>query len=70
MEFNSVLFPAPESSFDYRELDFVLWIPKKEPLRSPNTLKVTQRNSSSDDSQSDGRQSQKLSSEGKSTDSQ
>jgi len=56
MEFNSVLFPAPESSFEYRELDYVIWIPKKWPFKAPNALKVTKRNSQSDEQSEDSKE--------------
>jgi len=35
MDLNSIIFPAPKSSFNYRKIDEVVWIPKKN--KKPET---------------------------------
>jgi pimeloyl-ACP methyl ester carboxylesterase len=44
MELNSFLFPAPESAYNHQELEDVVWIPKRWTFKTPNALKVSQRN--------------------------
>ena len=41
MDLNSVIFPAPQSSFDFRKITDVIWIPKKSYKNLPNSLDLT-----------------------------
>ena len=49
MDLNSVIFPAPQSSFDFRQITEVIWIPKKDTKNLPNTLDLTTFNTSNNE---------------------
>jgi len=44
MDLNSIIFPAPQSSFEFRKIDDIIWIPKREAKKIPNSFELSATN--------------------------